>query len=62
MKMWLLVPLTRQIIILFQRFSQDRHCISFPGPFLVGFKRKEQLLLDEGREKEAFRLHQDFVQ
>lgn len=32
----------------------DEHCVSFLGPFLaflVGFERKEQLLLDEGEEK-----------
>lgn len=35
-------------------FHCDKHCVSFLGPFLdflVGFEKKEQLLLDEGEEK-----------
>lgn len=32
-------------------FQCDKRCISFCGPFLVGFEMKNQLLLDEGEEK-----------
>lgn len=40
--------------MLSQRFRQDGYCISFLGPFLVGFKRKEQLLLDRGEKRNLF--------
>lgn len=52
-----LVPLSRQIIILFHGFSQDGGRSSSLSPFLaflVGFKRTEQLLLDERNRKGIF--------